>query len=176
MIKMRTRSTILLSVGVALVMLLTAGQVMALTYSVSVQTDAGTYSGTQPIVISGAVSPAPGNSTAVFIKVYNPDSVLVIVASASVNVTTGAFRDMEVTGGTSQWVAGQYLVNATWGATGPVISGTTTFKYSVGNVTPPTNPSPSSTNPTTSSTTTPSSSTSSTTTSSTTSSTTSTTS
>src|ERR1700722_6236637 len=166
MIKMRTRSTILLSVGVALVMLLTAGQVMALTYSVSVQTDAGTYSGTQPIVISGAVSPAPGNSTAVFIKVYNPDSVLVIVASASVHVRTGAFREMEVTGGTSQWVAGQYLVNATWGATGPVISGTTTFQYSVGNVTSTTNSTSSSTNSTSSSTTTTtSSSTSSTTTS-----------
>src|SRR3984957_19432540 len=166
MIKMRTRSTILLSVGVALVMLLTAGQVMALTYSVSVQTDAGTYSGTQPIVISGAVSPAPGNSTAVFIKVYNPNSVLVIVASASVNVTTGAFRDMEVTGGTSQWVAGQYLVNATWGATGPVISGTTTFQYATQNMTSTTNSTSSSTNSTSSSTTTTtSSSTSSTTTS-----------
>jgi hypothetical protein len=114
-----------------LIILPLVGTASATTFALTVHTDASAYSGSQRIVISGSVSPAPNSTaTAVFVTVFNPDHVLVIANSTEVNAATGAFVDVEFAGGTVTWIPGQYLVNASWGASGSVISGTAAFTYS----------------------------------------------
>jgi hypothetical protein len=104
---------------------------LAATYTVTVQTDSASYTGSVPIEISGTVSPAPGPNTAVVITVTNPNGTAVDYSDNAVNPTTGAYNHNVTAGGTSNWVAGTYKVNATWAGDGTTAIMTTTFKYTL---------------------------------------------
>ena len=71
------RTAPLLALFVLVTALLFAPAFAATTYTVSVQTDAASYSGTQNIMISGVVSPAPGANTAVVVTIKNPSNAVV---------------------------------------------------------------------------------------------------
>lgn len=149
---------------------------LAATYTVTVRTDAGTYSGNAQILVSGTVSPAPGTQTAVVVTVLNPNNSTVDIGEYAVNPTTGAYNGTTVAGGPMTcggspcWVAGTYAVNATWGGPSGTATAMTTFTYSPSSSTTSTSSSSSSSSSSASSSTA-SSTSSSTTTSSTTSST-----
>ncbi len=104
-------------------------------YGVTVQTDHASYTGIAQITISGMVSPAPGPNTAVVVVVSNPDHATVDIESDPVNPTTGSFSQVTVAGGgiscggSHCWIAGAYLVNATWGGPGVSLIATATFAY-----------------------------------------------
>jgi len=112
------------------VILLAASAVSAVTYTITVQTDASSYSGAQTVRVSGTVSPAPGPGTAAFLKVLNPNNSPVAVGGPSVDGTSGAYQYSFVTGGSSNWIVGTYVINATWGSSGPVVFSTARFNYS----------------------------------------------
>lgn len=103
---------------------------LALSYTLSVQTVAPSYFGTQTINIVGKVSPAPGPNTAVFLTIINPGGKVVYVNQDSVNGTTGVFSDSVAAGVSQDWVDGTYTVNATWGAYGPPLRAVATFTWS----------------------------------------------
>src|SRR5882672_5115856 len=138
---------------------LTAPAFAATTYTVSVQTDAASYSAAQTITTSGTVSPAPGPNTAVVVTIKNPAGTVVDVGDDPVNPSTGAYSQVTVAGGSAAWIAGTYSVNATWGGNSSTATMTTTFTYS-----PTATSTTTSTSSTTTTTTTTSSSTSKTTT------------
>jgi hypothetical protein len=145
--------------GLALLsVLLIAGSVAEASYSLSVSTDKQTYAGAASIHLAGQVSPAPGPNTAVLIRIFNPNKVIVTADEAPVNGTTGLYTKSIVAGGSANWISGNYLVNASWGAFGPTIFQTTTFSWSATGST--TTTSTSSTTSTTTSTSTSSSTTS----------------
>ena len=98
-------------------------------YYVTVVTDKSSYVAGQTIAISGSVHPAPGPSTAVFLRVVNPSGSTVAVGDAPVDAATGDYTFSLAAGGTSAWVTGTYTVNATWGAYPPTVYGTTVFTY-----------------------------------------------
>jgi hypothetical protein len=147
-----------------------SGAATAASYSITVQTNSSTYIGAASITVSGQVSPAPGPNTAVFVRVINPNSVIVTASEVPVNGTTGLYSTSFAAGGSASWVNGNYVINATWGAYGPTKFALANFAWSTSPITTTT----STTSSTTSSTST--SSTSSTSTSSSSSSTSSTTS
>lgn len=100
--------------------------------TITVQTDASSYSGAQKLTASGAVSPAPGPGTAVFLKISNPAGTNVAVGQASVDGSTGSYQGTFVLGGTSAWTSGTYTLSATWGnsaSTAPV-NASVSFTYS----------------------------------------------
>ena len=101
------------------------------TYQVSVGTNSTFYSGSQTVVLTGVVSPAPGNGTSAFIRILNPDMTTVHIESVPVNGTTGKFSDSFTAGGTN-WINGNYAVNVTWAKniSGPEYFGVTHFFYS----------------------------------------------
>lgn len=98
-------------------------------FTVSVQTDRRTYTGTEQILINGTVKPPPGTNTGVIVVISNPAGATVDVQDDAVGPTNGTFSQDTVAGGTSAWVAGVYLVNATWGGDGESSTTTTTFQY-----------------------------------------------
>jgi large repetitive protein len=104
---------------------------LAVTYTITVQTDAPSYSGIQPITITGVVSPAPGPSTAVFVVIKGPSGAVVDLGSEAADAVTGAWRHVTVPGGTGNWTAGTYRINATWGGPGGSASQIATFSYVV---------------------------------------------
>ena len=126
-----------------------AGSVAASTYSITVQTNSATYLGAATITISGQVSPAPGPNTAVFVRVFNPNNVIVTAAQVNVNGTTGLYSTSFAAGGTTSWVNGNYVVNATWGAYGPVKFALTNFAWSSSPITTTTSTTSSTTSSTT---------------------------
>ncbi len=132
----------------------------ATTYTVTVQTDQASYTGTQPVKITGTVSPAPGPNTGVVITIKNQTGAVADIDEVIPSATNGSFSYTSIPGGNPAWGNGTFSVNATWGGNGATASDVATFTYS----------------PAATSTTSSSSSTSSSTTSSTSSSTTSTTS
>jgi len=93
--------------------LLLAAPVSALTYTVTVATSSQSYAGSSTIQITGQVSPAPGPGTAITIRIFNQNGVLVTADRVNVNGTTGSYSDQTVAGGSSNWVDGNYVVNAT---------------------------------------------------------------
>jgi hypothetical protein len=107
-----------------------AAPVSAIAYTVSVRTDARTYVGASTIHISGQVSPAPGPGTYVALRILNPNKAVVTADEVQVNGTTGSYTDAIIAGGSSGWVGGNYVVNATWGAYGPAIFSTANFAWS----------------------------------------------
>jgi hypothetical protein len=119
----------LATIGLAMAFL-TAPAFAATTYTVSVQTDAASYSAAQTITTSGTVSPAPGPNTAVVVTIKNPAGTVVDIGDDPVNPSTGAYTQVTVAGGSSAWIAGTYSVNATWGGNSSTATMTTTFTYS----------------------------------------------
>jgi len=107
-----------------------SGAASATSYVLTVQTGSSAYSSSANITVTGQVSPAPGPSTSVFVRVFNPSMVLATEAVATVNGTTGIYSCSFVAGGSPAWTNGVYTVNATWGAYGPVIFRTATFSWS----------------------------------------------
>jgi len=110
----------------------------AVTYTITVKTDASSYTGAQTLTASGVVSPAPGPGTAVFLSIRNPSGDPVAVASAPVDGASGSYQHSFVLGGSSKWVTGTYTVNASWGysVSSPTISASAKFTYSpTGNAT-----------------------------------------
>lgn len=99
---------------------------LAASYTLTVQTNSPSYSGSQHIMINGTVSPSPGPNIAVVLTTKNPDGTAVDVQEDQVNPSTGAYNGSIVAGGTANWISGEYVVNATWGNN----SGSTTFQYS----------------------------------------------
>jgi hypothetical protein len=96
--------------------------------TVTVTTDASSYTGTTPIHVSGTVTPAPTvSNTNVVITTKGPNGV---VDTNSINVaqTTGTFA-YTIAPGSAIWITGQYTVNATYGGPGGTGSQTTTFQY-----------------------------------------------
>jgi hypothetical protein len=104
----------------------------ALSYSITVKTDASVYFGVQTLVASGSVSPAPGiPNTAVFLEILNPSGSPAAVGSAPVDGATGAYQYNWIIGGSSNWVAGTYSVDVSWSANSTsAIHAITTFSYS----------------------------------------------
>jgi len=100
------------------------------TYQVSVSTNSTFYSGSQTVVLTGAISPAPGNGTSAFVRIFNPDKTTVHIDSVPVNGTTGKFNDSFISGGTN-WINGNYTVNVTWATniSGPEYFGVAFFFY-----------------------------------------------
>jgi len=126
----------------------------AATYSMTLQTDMPSYSGAQPIIITGVISPAPGPNTGVIITIKNAAGSVADINEVIPNSSDGTFSDKSVPGGNAAWTAGTFTVNATWGGGSATASKTTTFVYS---------PTPSSTTTTSSTTSTTSTTTSTTT-------------
>jgi len=116
------------ALSVALLVAL-SGAASALSYTLTVHTNANSYAGESSVTINGQVSPAPGPNTSVLLRVYNPNMLLTTAAVAPVNGTTGDYSSSFIAGGSSAWIDGTYSVNATWGAYGPVIFKITTFKW-----------------------------------------------
>ncbi|MDA4116743.1 MAG: hypothetical protein OK455_00165 [Thaumarchaeota archaeon] len=141
---------------------------LAATYTITVQTDMPSYTGSQPIIISGTVTPATGTAnTAVILIIKNPIGTEVDIREANVTASTGAYTSLGVAGGSSSWTSGTYSVNATWGGPGGAASQITTFTYSPTATTSTTTTTTTTTSSTTSTTSSTSSSSSSSTTSST---------
>ncbi len=107
------------------------------TYMVTVQTNAPSYSGTTPIVITGSISPVNATAlanTGVIITIYNaagPQTDAVDIAEEAPNTTTGNFSYTSIPGA-AQWTTGTYVVNATWGGNGVSAIGTVKFNYTAG--------------------------------------------
>jgi len=112
-----------------------AAPALAASYTVMVQTNQSSYVGIAQIAITGTVFPAPGPNTAVIVVVSNPNHAAVDIESDPVNAVTGSFSQLTVAGGgiscggSPCWIAGTYLVNATWAGYGATAIGTTTFQY-----------------------------------------------
>ena len=109
---------------------LLAAPVSALAYTVTVATSSRSYASNATIQITGQVSPAPGPGTVITIRIFNQNGALVTADEVTVNGTTGSYSGETVAGGSSNWVDGNYVVNATWGAYGPTIFAITTFSWS----------------------------------------------
>ncbi|MBI3022831.1 MAG: MBL fold metallo-hydrolase [Thaumarchaeota archaeon] len=110
-----------------------ATPILAVSYTITVQSDYPTYSGVSTIHITGQVSPAPGPNTAAFVSVLNPHGDPVDYGVEQVDANTGAFSHSTVTGGAgplaAAWISGTYTVNASWGSSGTVAYQTATFAY-----------------------------------------------
>jgi len=102
---------------------------LAQTYTVTVQTDQPSYTGSQTITITGTVSPAPGPNTAVILSTKNSNGTVVDYQNDPVNSATGAYAGVIVAGGTVNWIPGTYIVNATWGGDATSAIQTITFLY-----------------------------------------------
>jgi hypothetical protein len=107
-----------------------AAPALAASYSLTVQTNSPSYSGSQHIMINGTVSPGPGPNTAVVLTTTNPSGTVVDFQSDPVNPSTGVYNGSIVAGGTVNWISGEYTVKAVWGSNSGSASQTTTFQYS----------------------------------------------
>ncbi len=102
----------------------------ATVYTMTLQTDAPSYSGAQPITITGVVSPAPGPNTGVIITIKNSVGSVADINEVFPGATNGSFTDVSVPGGNPAWTTGTFSVNATWGGGGATASKVVTFAYS----------------------------------------------
>jgi hypothetical protein len=102
----------------------------ATTYTMTLQTDAASYSGAQPITITGVISPAPGPNTGIIVTVKNSVGSVADVNEVFPGPTNGSFTDISVPGGNAAWTSGTFAVNATWGGNGATASKVVTFVYS----------------------------------------------
>lgn len=120
-------------IGSLLPLILVVTPILAVSYTITVQTDYPTYTGVSTIHITGKVSPAPGPNTATFVSVVNPNGKPVDYGDEQVDANTGAFSHTTVTGGAGPlaalWISGTYTVNASWGSSGTVVYQTATFMY-----------------------------------------------
>jgi hypothetical protein len=96
--------------------------------TVTVTTNAQTYTGQATIQVSGTVTPAPTSAgTSVVVTTTGPMGA-VDAGEGPVAATTGAWSYVFVAG-SSLWAPGTYTVNATYGGPGGTGSATTTFSY-----------------------------------------------
>jgi len=109
----------------ALVLVLLVAPAFAATYTVTVATDQGSYSGTEPVHVTGSVSPSPGASQAVSFTVTNPSGQSYPIPPANINPTTGGFTTVFNTGGPYYTMSGTYTLTAQFNGT----YGSTTFNY-----------------------------------------------
>jgi hypothetical protein len=132
-IEMKTLRTI---TAIVIAVVLVLGPALAFAaVSVTVQTNASTYSGQSAIQITGTVTPAPSASnTAVVITTTGPAGA-VDTGEAAVATGTGAYSYPLVSGGSPMWVSGTYTVNATYGGPGGASSEVSTFSYSASTTT-----------------------------------------
>jgi len=126
----RTIATVMLAAFLVL------GPVAALgaTSTMTLATNAASYSGQADITVSGTISPAPTIASNVIITTTGTSGA-VDINSVPVGTGTGTFTYTIVAGGNANWVSGTYTVNATWGAQGNTATKTTTFTYT--GVSPP---------------------------------------
>src|SRR5580704_11350176 len=121
---LRTIATILL----AAFMVLGPMAAFAAGETVTVATNAPTYTGMATVQVSGTVTPAPADaSTSVVVTTTGPMGA-VDTGTATVQPTSGTYLYVFVAGGPS-WISGAYKVNATYGGPGGTGSATTTFTY-----------------------------------------------
>ena len=123
------RKLVIFAAALAILMALPASSA-AVSYKVTVHTGSAAYVGPATVAFSGQVYPAPGPNTWVYVRVFNPDMVLVTAVQSSVNGTTGLYSGSFVAGGSSSWTDGNYVVNATWGAYGSPTFGVASFTWS----------------------------------------------
>jgi hypothetical protein len=116
-------------VALAAFLFLSPLAVVAAGATVTVKTDQSSYSGAQSITVFGTVSPTPSSSSYIVINAKNPSGAVVLSGESSVSTTDGSYSESFVTGGSPNWVAGTYTVNATYSFNGVSGSGTTTFTY-----------------------------------------------
>jgi hypothetical protein len=96
--------------------------------TVTVTTNAQTYTGQATIQVSGTVTPAPSSAgTSVVVTTTGPMGA-VDTGEAPVASATGTYSYVFVAG-SNLWSSGTYTVNATYGGPGGTGSGTTTFAY-----------------------------------------------
>jgi hypothetical protein len=96
--------------------------------TVTVSTNAQTYTGQATIQVSGTVTPPPTSAgTSVVITTTGPMGA-VDTNEAPVAATTGTYSYVLVAG-SSLWAPGTYTVNATYGGPGGTGFGITTFAY-----------------------------------------------
>lgn len=126
----RRQYALIVALALVAAMLAVQGASAQTTYTITVKTDASSYTSGQHIKISGTVSPPPGASTGVTIRIFNPAGQLVDPVEAFPNAVTGAFNCTTIAGGSAEWTTGTYTVNATWGAYPPAISHAANFTYS----------------------------------------------
>lgn len=122
---LRTIATVLLAAFLVLgpVAAFAAGE------TVTVSTNAQSYSGNASIQVSGTVTPAPSaTGTDVVVTTTSAKTGVVDAGTAPVTPVTGAYSYVFVAGAPT-WVAGTYTVNATYGGPGGTGSATTTFSY-----------------------------------------------
>src|SRR5580658_589965 len=101
----------------------------AATSTMTLQTNAPTYSGQATIIITGTISPAPTIASSVVITTRGPVGA-VDIGTAAVATGTGAFTYSLVSGGSATWVTGAFTVNGTWGAQGNTATMSASFLYS----------------------------------------------
>jgi len=107
-----------------------AAPALAASYSLTVQTNSPSYTGSQQIMISGTVSPSPGPATAVVLTTTNPSGTVVDYQEDAVNPSTGAYNGSIVAGGTVNWISGEYTLKAVWGSSSGSATQTSAFQYS----------------------------------------------
>ena len=99
---------------VALPSPLTASDHFAL--SISTEPPYSSYSGADPIVIGGTLSPPPSTNSNVTITISNPNGALVASAFAPVSYgpSGGSYSHTFLAGGSCQWTSGTYGVTGFW--------------------------------------------------------------
>ncbi|MFI5420639.1 MAG: hypothetical protein ACHQ1H_06695, partial [Nitrososphaerales archaeon] len=96
--------------------------------SITISIDRSSYTGTETIIVSGTVSPAPGASgTFVAVSITSPSGGTVDANQFVVGSSTGKYNGTFRTGGPSYSVSGTYTISANYnGATASIL-----FHYSV---------------------------------------------
>lgn len=102
------------------------------TASMTVTTDQSDYFGTEPIIVSGTVSPSPAFGSSVIISVINPEGAGTYTGETSVN-STGFYSLTFTPGGGPNWITGGYVVDAIFIPAGgsPSASVASRFLYTV---------------------------------------------
>jgi hypothetical protein len=103
----------------------------ASTSTMVLNANAVSYSGQTSITYSGTITPVPTVASSVVLTTTGPSGT-VDIGTASVSTTTGSFSYTLVSGGSSNWVSGTYIVNGTWGANGNTGTARTSFSYTSG--------------------------------------------
>jgi len=127
---MKTIRTIA-AILVAAFLVLSPALALAAGETVTVATNASSYGSQSTVQVTGTVSPAPTTSSTAVTVTTKGTAGVVDIGTATVG-TTGTYSYAFVTGGSANWQAGSYTVNATYGGPGGSGSATTTFTYTGG--------------------------------------------
>lgn len=126
-------SKILPLMVIASLLVLQPVSVLAAAYTLALQTDKQNYSAADTLHLTGNITPPPGPGTSVLVSVANPNKNKVYVLPSTVDGTTGSFSQNVVLGGTSSWIDGKYVINATWAPSlsSPIYFAVVSFNYTV---------------------------------------------